>query len=84
MKKSYTYIRQIARVRRCVGTVFDFVLFLFQPEDSSVATASYGEGQGSARFDNRLCGAAKILFWVAVTVLFWTELPFLLLALASL
>lgn len=84
MKKSYPNIGLIAWMRQCCATVFDFVLFLLQPEDSGVAAISKGVGRRSARFDNRLGGAVKILFWVVVTVLFWIGLPHVLLALASL
>lgn len=83
MKKSYPNIGQIAWMRQCCATVFDFVLFLLQPEDSGVA-ASHGKGRHSARFDNRLGGAVKILFWLVVTVFFWIGLPHVLLALALL
>jgi hypothetical protein len=57
---------------------WDFLLFLFTPEDSGVTAMSRGNRLQYPRFDNRLCGAVKICFWTGVTVLFWISLPLFL------
>ena len=51
-----------------------FLVFLLSPEDSSTGgSTQYRNTQ--TPFDNRLCGAIKIAFWITVTVAFWGALP---------
>ena len=51
-----------------------FIVFLLSPEDSSTG-GSTRHRNTQTPFDNRLCGAVKIAFWITVTVAFWSVLP---------
>ncbi|MDP3479383.1 MAG: hypothetical protein Q8R88_06405 [Desulfoprunum sp.] len=53
--------------------VIEFLLFLLQPENSN-ATPNRNQRRYD-RFDNRLGGAVKIAFWIAITFLFWISFP---------
>ena len=53
-----------------------FFVFLMTPEDSSTG-GGHQYRHPQAAFDNHLCGAIKIVFWIAVVVMFWSILPLL-------
>lgn len=52
-----------------------FLLFLFQPEDSSPSAQRPSQQSPLSRFNTPLAGAVKIGFWMTAAVLFWTALP---------
>ena len=64
-------------MRRLLNSrIGQLIVFLLSPEDSS--TGGYPQHRDTrASFDNRVCGAIKITFWISMTVAFWSVLPVL-------
>jgi hypothetical protein len=55
--------------------LFTFILFLIQPEDSSITATSRWKDRQLDRFDNQLAGTFKIAFWIGAVILFWIAVP---------
>lgn len=60
----------------CLALLFDYVVFLLSPEDSTEGALSPVNRRRTARFDNRFHGAIKIFFWIGLTLCFWFGLLF--------
>ncbi|OGR17131.1 MAG: hypothetical protein A2X81_08585 [Desulfobacterales bacterium GWB2_56_26] len=56
--------------------LFDYVVFLLSPEDSS-DLPDLVKRQPASRFDSRFHGAMKIFFWLGFTAFFWIGLVLL-------
>lgn len=56
--------------------LFDYVVFLLSPEDSS-ELPDFVKRRPASRFDSRFHGAMKIFFWIGFTAFFWIGLLFL-------
>jgi hypothetical protein len=60
----------------CFALLFDYVVFLLSPEDSTESALPPVNRRRTARFDTRFHGAMKIFFWIGFAVCFWFGLLF--------